>query len=316
MTAAKTALICGSVAYDTVMVFDGHFKDHILADRIHMLNVAFLVPGLRRNFGGCAGNIAYNLKLLGGDGKVMATVGTDFDPYRAWMRDCGLPLDLVRQLDDQYTAQAYITTDAANNQITAFHPGAMNHDHLNAVPTDGSIGLGIVAPESHAGMRQHAAQFVAAGIPFVFDPGQAMTLFNGEELRALIRQASWVAVNDYEASLLVERTGWSLEQIAAQVRAFIVTRGGEGSQIFADGTRHDIPAVTAPSIADPTGCGDAYRAGLLYGLQHGLDWPTTGRIASLMGAIKIAHHGTQNHRFARAEFATRYRAAFGVAAPF
>ena len=315
MTAAKTALICGSVAYDTVMVFDGHFKDHILADRIHMLNVAFLVPGLRRNFGGCAGNIAYNLKLLGGEGKVMATVGTDFEPYRAWMRDCGLALDHVRQLDHEYTAQAYITTDAANNQITAFHPGAMNHDHQNSVPTDGSIGLGIVAPESHAGMRLHASQFVAANIPFVFDPGQAMTLFKGEELRALIDQASWVAVNDYEASLLVERTGWSLNEIAARVQALVVTRGGEGSQIFVAGTQHDIPAVKPNEIADPTGCGDAYRAGLLYGLQHGLDWPTTGRIASLMGSIKIAHHGTQTHRFTRPEFAARYREAFGAAAP-
>lgn len=316
MTAANTALICGSVAYDTVMVFDGHFKDHILADRIHMLNVAFLVPGLRRNFGGCAGNIAYNLKLLGGEGKVMATVGSDFDPYRLWMRDCGLSLDHIRQLDHEYTAQAYITTDAANNQITAFHPGAMNHDHLNAVPTDGSIGLGIVAPESHAGMRLHARQFVAAGIPFVFDPGQAMTLFNGEELRALIDQASWVAVNDYEASLLVERTGWSLQEIAGRVRAFIVTRGGEGSHIYAGTVRHEIPPVAAKEIADPTGCGDAYRAGLLYGLQHGLDWPVTGRIASLLGSIKIAHHGTQNHRLSRGEFAARYREAFGVAAPF
>jgi adenosine kinase len=246
----------------------------------------------------------------------MATVGSDFDPYRAWMRDCGLSLDHIRQLDHEYTAQAYITTDAANNQITAFHPGAMNHDHLNAVPTDGSIGLGIVAPESHAGMRLHAKQFVAAGVPFVFDPGQAMTLFNGEELRALIDQASWVAVNDYEASLLVERTGWSLEEIAGRVRAFIVTRGGEGSHIYAGDVLHEIPPVAAKEIADPTGCGDAYRAGLLYGLQHGLDWPVTGRIASLLGSIKIAHHGTQNHRLSRSEFANRYRDAFGVAAPF
>ena len=310
-----SALICGSVAYDTVMVFEGHFKDHILADRIHMLNVAFLVPGLRRNFGGCAGNIAYNLKLIGGEGKVMATVGTDFAPYRAWMLDCGLSVEHIRELADEYTAQAYITTDAGNNQITAFHPGAMTHAHVNRVPTDAGITLGIVAPESHVGMLEHGAQFHAAGIPFIFDPGQAMTLLGPDDLRTLIDQSSWVAANDYEANLLVERTGWSLAEIAGRVQALIVTRGGEGSQIHAQGLIHEIPPVKAERIADPTGCGDAYRAGLLYGLQRGLDWPTTGRIASLMGALKIAHHGTQNHRFGREEFAARYRDAFGGAFP-
>ena len=306
------ALICGSVAYDTVMVFEGHFKDHILADRIHMLNVAFLVPGLRRNFGGCAGNIAYNLKLLGGQGKVMATVGMDFGPYRAWMQNCGLSLDHIRQLEDEYTAQAYITTDADNNQITAFHPGAMNHAHVNHVPKNAGIDLGIVAPESHIGMLEHAAQFAAADIPFIFDPGQAMTLLGPDDLRTLIGQSRWVAVNDYEASLLVERTGWSLEEIATKVAALIVTRGAVGSHIHVDGKMIEIPAVAPEKIADPTGCGDAYRGGLLFGLQRGLDWETTGRIASLMGSIKIAQHGTQNHRFSREEFATRYRAAFGV----
>ncbi|MFZ9709369.1 MAG: carbohydrate kinase family protein [Steroidobacteraceae bacterium] len=310
-----SALICGSVAYDTVMVFEGHFKDHILADRIHMLNVAFLVPGLRRNFGGCAGNIAYNLKLIGGEGKVMATVGSDFAPYRAWMQDCGLSLEFIRELADEYTAQAYITTDAANNQITAFHPGAMTRAHLNHVPRDAGISLGIVAPESHTGMLEHAAQFHAAGIPFIFDPGQAMTLLGPQDLRTMIEQASWVAVNDYEASLLVERTGWSFEQIAERVQALIVTRGGEGSRIHAQGVVHEIPPVRAARIEDPTGCGDAYRAGLLYGLQRGLEWPTTGRIASLMGALKIAHHGTQNHRYGRDEFARLYREAFGAAFP-
>ena len=308
-----TALICGSVAYDTVMVFEGHFKDHILADRIHMLNVAFLVPGLRRNFGGCAGNIAYNLKLLGGDGKVMATVGMDFGPYRAWMLDNGLPLDHIRQLEDEYTAQAYITTDADNNQITAFHPGAMNHAHVNKVPKTAGIRLGIVAPESHLGMCEHASQFAANGIPFIFDPGQAMTLLGPDDLRTMIGQASWVAVNDYEASLLVERTGWSLADIAGKVKALIVTRGSQGSHIHADGTLHEIPPVKPAQVADPTGCGDAYRGGLLFGLQRGLDWATTGRIASLMGSIKIGHHGTQTHRFTREEFAQRYRTEFGVA---
>ena len=306
------ALICGSVAYDTVMVFEGHFKDHILADRIHMLNVAFLVPGLRRNFGGCAGNIAYNLKLLGGQGKVMATVGMDFGPYRAWMQNCGLSLDHIRQLEDEYTAQAYITTDADNNQITAFHPGAMNHAHVNHVPKNAGIDLGIVAPESHVGMLEHAAQFAAAGIPFIFDPGQAMTLLGPDDLRTLIGQSRWVAVNDYEASLLVERTGWSLEEIATKVAALIVTRGAVGSHIHVDGKMIEIPAVAPEKIADPTGCGDAFRAGMLYGLTHDMDWMTIGRLSSLMGSIKIAQHGTQNHRFSREEFATRYRAAFGV----
>ncbi len=307
-----TALICGSVAYDTVMVFDGHFKDHILADRIHMLNVAFLVPALRRNFGGCAGNIGYNLKLIGGDGRIMATVGVDFGPYRAWMKDCGLSTEFVREMADEYTAQAYITTDADNNQITAFHPGAMNHAHVNHVPKAAGLRLGIVAPENRDGMKLHAEQFAAAGIPFIFDPGQAMTLFNGEELSAFIDKATWVAANDYEASLLCERTGRSLEQIAAKVKALIVTRGGEGSHIYADGHRHEIPVGKPRKIADPTGCGDAYRAGLLYGLQKGLDWPTVGRVASLMGSIKIEQHGTQNHRFAPDEFAVRYRECFGI----
>ncbi len=307
-----TVLICGSVAYDTVMVFEGRFKDHILADRIHMLNVAFLVPGLRRNFGGCAGNIGYNLRMLGGEGRVMAAVGMDFAPYRAWMTDCGLSTELIRQFDDEYTAQAYITTDADNNQITAFHPGAMNRAHLNTVPEGAGIRLGIVAPENREGMIQHAEQFAAAAIPFLFDPGQGMTLFNGDELRRFIDLASWVAANDYEASLLCERTGMSLEQIAARVEALIVTRGGQGSQIYARGTRIEIPVARPERVVDPTGCGDAYRAGLLFGLQRGLDWPTTGRVASLLGAVKIEQHGTQNHRIGFADFAARYRDAFGI----
>jgi adenosine kinase len=308
-----SALICGSVAYDTVMMFDGRFREHILADRIHMLNVAFLVPQMRRNFGGCAGNIGYNLKLLGGDGKVMATVGSDFGPYEGWMRDNGLVLDHVLRLGEEYTAQAYITTDLDNNQITAFHPGAMNFAHRNRVPSDGSITLGIVAPENRDGMLDHAAQFAAAGIPFIFDPGQAMPLFNGEDFRAFIDKATWVAVNDYESSVLVERTGWSLQEIAQHVEALVVTRGGEGSHIYAAGRRIEIPPVKAAKVADPTGCGDAYRAGLLYGLQRRLDWEATGRIASLMGALKIEQHGTQNHRFSRDDFARQYRAHFGAA---
>lgn len=310
-----TALICGSVAYDTVMVFEGRFKDHILADRIHLLNVSFLVPAMRRNFGGCAGNIAYNLKLLGGSGKIMATVGSDFGPYRAWLKDCGLTDEYIRELGEEYTPQAFITTDADNNQITAFHPGAMGRAQLNKVPTNGGITLGIVAPENREGMLEHADQFAAAGIPFIFDPGQALPLFDGADLRRFIEQATWVAANDYEASLISERTGMTAAQIATKVKALIITRGGQGSTIYADGREIAVPVARPDTIADPTGCGDAYRAGLIHGLQQGYDWLTTGRIASLTGALKIEKHGTQNHRFTRREFATRFEQNFGAALP-
>ena len=308
-----TALICGSMAYDTVMVFEGRFRDHILPDRIHMLNVSFLAPSMRRNFGGCAGNIAYNLKLLGGDGLIMATVGHDFAPYRSWLGERGIALTQVREVPGEFTAQAFITTDLDNNQITAFHPGAMNHSHLNQVSAVPGARIGIIAPDGRQGMLEHAAQFAAAGIPFIFDPGQGLPMFNGEELRALVGSASWVAVNDYEGSMLTERTGWSFTDIAARVRALIVTRGAEGSWIFAGGTRHEIPVARAAQLADPTGCGDAYRAGLLCGLQRGLDWPTTGRIASLAGALKIESHGTQQHHYDWAQFAVRFHDNFGFA---
>jgi adenosine kinase len=308
-----TALICGSLAYDTVMVFEGRFREHILADRLHMLNVSFLAPQMRRNFGGCAGNIAYNLKLLGGDGLIMATVGHDFLPYQSWLQERGIALDQVRSIAAEFTAQAYITTDLDDNQITAFHPGAMNHAHLNRVEQAAGVRLGVVAPDGRQGMIEHAAQFAAAGIPFLFDPGQGLPMYNGEELRAFITQANWVAVNDYEASMLSERTGWSPGEIAARVEALIITRGGAGSWIYATGTRHEIPPARPQRVADPTGCGDAYRAGLLYGLQRGVDWPGTGRIASLAGAIKIEHHGTQQHSYDWAEFALRFRDNFGYA---
>jgi adenosine kinase len=306
-----TALICGSLAYDTVMVFEGRFREHILPDRIHVLNVSFLAPSMRRNFGGCAGNIAYNLRLLGGEGLMMATVGHDFAPYQRWLQERGIALTHVREVPGEFTAQAYITTDLDGNQITAFHPGAMNHAHVNKVEAAAGAKLGIIAPDGRQGMLDHAAQFAAAGIPYMFDPGQGLPMFNGEELRGLVSRAAWVAVNDYEASLLTERCGWSAEQIAAQVRALVITRGGDGSWIYADGQRHEIPAARAAQLADPTGCGDAYRAGLLYGLQRGLDWPTTGRIAALAGTIKIEHHGTQHHRYDWAQFAARFRQEFG-----
>jgi adenosine kinase len=307
-----SALICGSMAYDTVMVFQGRFKEHILPDRIHMLNVSFLVPDLRRNFGGCAGNIAYNLRLLGGEGLAMATVGHDIAPYRAWFEGQGIGTAHLREITGEFTAQAYITTDLDDNQITAFHPGAMNHAHLNTVADAGpGVTLGLVSPDGRRGMIEHAAQFAAADVPFIFDPGQGLPMFSGEELREFIGKAAYVAVNDYEFSLLSERTGWPAAEIAKRVKALVVTRGGEGSWIYADGRRIDVPVARAERLADPTGCGDAYRAGLLFGLQRGLDWETTGRIASLAGAIKMEQHGTQQHRYTTDEFAARFRRQFG-----
>ena len=308
-----SALICGSMAFDTVMVFHGRFRDHILPDRIHLLNVSFLVPSLRRNFGGCAGNIAYNLALLGGDGSPMATVGHDFAPYANWLKVRGVDLTHIRTVDDEYTAQAFITTDLDDNQITAFHPGAMSQSHLNRVPDGAGISIGVVAPDGREGMVQHAEQFAAAGIPLLFDPGQGLPMFDGPQLLAFVEKSTWIAVNDYEGQLLAERTGLSLAEIAARVRALIVTRGAEGSVILADGCEFQIPAVRPEAVVDPTGCGDAYRAGLIYGLQNGLDWETTGRVASLLGSIKIAHAGTQHHRFTRDEFEQRFRTAFGRA---
>jgi len=305
-----SALICGSLAYDTVMVYPGRFRDQILANKIHMLNVSFMVPTLRRNFGGCAGNIAYNLKLLDGEGHAMGAVGHDFRPYQEWLDFNGMTSRYVRVIDDEYTAQAYITTDLDDNQITAFHPGAMNHSHQLEVPRDAGITIGILAPDGRDGMITHAAQFARAGIPFVFDPGQALPLFGGQDLEAFIDQASWVTVNDYEAQLLQERTGLATRDLAARVKAYVVTRGPEGSLIHTDGRIIEVPPVRAAQVVDPTGCGDAYRAGLLYGLMRGIDWETTGRIASLMGSIKIANTGTQHHKLAPGEFKEQFHAAF------
>ena len=306
-----SALICGSIAYDNIMVFQGRFQDQILPDQIHVLNVSFLVPALRREFGGCAANIAYNLRLLGDAGYPMATVGHDFGPYRDWLRQRGVPLDHVRQLGDAWTAVCYITTDLADNQITAFHPGAMEQAHLNKVPADAGIRWGMVSPDGRQAMLEHAEQFAAAGIPFVFDPGQGLPMFGGQELTRFIELADVVAVNDYEGKMLTQRTGLSEAEIAARVDAFIVTRGAEGSIIMAGGERLEIPAAAPEAVVDPTGCGDAYRAGLLHGLLHEADWSTTGRIASLMGAIKVESPGTQNHLFDRESFSERFMASFG-----
>ena len=307
----KAALICGSVAFDTIMVFQDRFKNHILPDKIHMLNVSFLVPQMRREFGGCAGNIAYNLMLLGDRGYPMATVGRDFGLYAEWMKKTGVPTDYVRVIDSEHTAQGFVTTDLDDNQIWAFHPGAMQLSHQNKVSDARDVAIGIVAPDGRDGMIQHAAQFAAAGIPFIFDPGQGLPMFSGEELRAFIEQATWVAVNDYEWQLVQEKTRLSAQEIASKVEALIVTKGAEGSLIYTQGRELVIPCAKANTVVDPTGCGDAYRAGLIHGLLHGFDWETTGRIASLIGAIKIESRGTQNHTFSAAQFEQRYLAAFG-----
>ncbi len=306
-----TALICGSYAYDSVMTFPDRFKNHILPDKVHMLNVSFLVPEMRREFGGCAGNIAYNLNLLGGDVLPMATVGKDFAPYAKWMDKCGIDRTLVVMKDDEYTGQAFITTDLDDNQITAFHPGAMGLSHENSVSDASGISIGIVSPDGRDGMIQHAKEFKAADIPFIFDPGQGMPMFDGDDLLAFIEQATWVTVNDYEAEMLQQRTGLSAKEIASKVDAYIVTLGSKGSLIYANETQYEIPCAEASALCDPTGCGDAYRAGLLYGLMNDLNWETTGRIASLIGAIKMGHHGPQNHDFNRKDFAQMYEKNFG-----
>jgi adenosine kinase len=312
MRGGKAALICGSVAYDTILVFPDQFKSHILPDKIHILNVSFLVPEMRREYGGCAANIAYGLTLLGDRALPMATVGHDFGPYRERLVSLGLSLEHVKVIDEAFTAQAFITTDLDDNQITAFHPGAMQYAHLNKVSdVRAKVGLGIVAPDGRQAMIDHAEQFAAAGIPFIFDPGQGLPMFTGAELEHFIEQASWVAVNDYEWGLMHQKTGLTQAQITDRVKALIVTRGADGSMVHTKERTWTIPCVRPRAVVDPTGCGDAYRAGLIHGLLHGLDWETTGRLASLMGAIKIETRGPQNHQFARPELLRRYGESFG-----
>lgn len=299
-------LICGSLAFDTIMVFQDQFQNHILPDKIHKLSVAFLTPEMRREFGGTAGNIAYNLQLLEGNPLIMATVGQDFGPYTDWLMKNNLNTTHIKQVPDSFTAQAFITTDIDDNQITAFHPGAMNESHQNSVNDAKDVQLAIIAPDGRDGMFQHAKECHDAGIPFMFDPGQGLPMFNGEELLHFIEMADYLAVNDYESQVIQDKTGLSLEALAAKVKALIVTLGGEGSQIYADGEIHEIPCVEAEAIVDPTGCGDAYRAGLLYGMSQGWDWQTCGRLASTMGSIKIAHKGGQNHALSREEIQDIY----------
>ena len=306
-----SVLICGSIAYDNIMVFPDRFRHHILPDQIHILNVSFLVPEMRREFGGCAGNIAYNLKLLGGEPLMMATVGRDADPYLERFEALGIPVGHVRRIDEAFTAQCFITTDLDDNQITAFHPGAMSFSHENRVSDAQGVKLGIVAPDGRDGMLTHARQFADAGIPFVFDPGQGLPMFDGADLLDFLELATWCTVNDYEARMLCERTGLSEAQVAERVSAFIVTLGGEGSRVYHDGTMSDVACVPADELLDPTGCGDAYRGGLLYGLSRGADIVSSARLASVMGSIKIASRGGQNHAPTRTEIERRFRASFG-----
>jgi adenosine kinase len=304
-------LICGSLAYDTIMVFRDRFGRHILPDKTHMISVSFTVGDMRREWGGCAGNIAYNLKALGGDPVVMATIGDDGAPYRERLAALGVAADGVRSVPGAFTAQAYIITDLEDNQITAFHPGAMGHSHESRVGDVEGVRLGIVAPDGRDGMLKHAAEFRAAKIPFVLDPGQAMTLFSGDELVDMIDAATVVAVNDYEARLIAERTGLAIEEIARRVEALVVTLGAEGSRIHVGAATIHVPAVRPSALVDPTGCGDAHRAALLYGMAQGWDWQKTGRLGSLLGSIKIAARGGQNHAVDRDLVAAMYAKEFG-----
>jgi adenosine kinase len=303
-------LICGSMAFDTIMVFQDQFKKHILPDQIHILNVAFLVPQMRREFGGCAGNIAYNLQLLGGNPLIMATVGDDFETYVTRLAKLGLSQKHIRLIPETYTGQAFITTDLDDNQITAFHPGAMSFSEKNSVADATDVTLGIVSPDGRSGMLQHAREFHEAGIPFVFDPGQGMPMFDGGELLNFVEQADYVTVNDYEAKLLQDKTGKSIEELAKRTRALIVTLGAKGSVIYSEGKEINIPTAVPTEVLDPTGCGDAYRAGVLHGIQQGWDWESTGRLASLMGAIKIASRGGQNHAPTRDELSDLFKKHF------
>jgi adenosine kinase len=309
MPSSRT-LICGSLAFDTIMVFPDRFGRHILPHQVHMLSVSFQIGQMRREWGGCAGNIAYNLKAISGDPVVMATLGDDGAPYRDRLARLGISADGVRTVPGTYTAQAYIITDLDDNQITAFHPGAMNCSHENEVADVSDIGLGIVAPDGRDGMRAHVEQFANAGIPFVFDPGQGLPLFSGPELIEMIDAATYLAVNDYEAELLAERTGLAQEDLARRVEAMIVTQGADGSRIHADGRVLQIPPVAPAALVDPTGCGDAYRAGLLYGIARQWDWERTGRLAAILGSVKIASQGGQNHALDRDTVAAIYAETF------
>lgn len=289
------AIICGSLAFDTIMTFEGRFAEQILPDQLHILNVSFLVPSMRRDFGGCAGNIAYSLKLLGGEPLPMAMLGSDGADYLQRLDDLGISRRHVGQAQDIYTAQAMIMTDRDNNQITAFHPGAMMQAHTARIEPDAAVTVGIIAPDGRDAMLQHAAQFVAAGIPFVFDPGQGLPMFNGQELSAFVEQASWVAVNDYEAKMLCDRTGHSLTEISHKVQGLVVTLGANGCDVWIEGQKTHVPAVAPAQVVDPTGCGDAWRGALLFGLERGWSLERCAALGNRVGALKIAQRGPQNY---------------------
>jgi adenosine kinase len=289
-----SALICGSLAFDTIMTFHGRFAEQILPDQLHILNVSFLVPQLRRDFGGCAGNIAYSLKVLGGTPLPMATVGSDGRDYIARMQQLGIDTEFVREVGDTYTAQAMIMTDVDNNQITAFHPGAMMQAHRTRIAAREDIKLGMISPDGRDAMLEHALQFEAAGIPFVFDPGQGLPMFDGRELASFIDAATWVTVNDYEGKMLSERTGWSSAEISRRVEGLIVTLGEHGCEIWVNGEKTHVPGVKAADVVDPTGCGDAWRGALLYGLEQGWPLAKCAELGNRVGAVKIASKGPQN----------------------
>ena len=307
----KTSLICGSLAIDIIMQYEGRFGDTLLADQLHKVNVSFLVPTMRTEFGGCSGNIAYNLKLLGGEPRIVGVMGQDCAAYLERFQKLGISTENIMIKKDAYNAQCFVTADSDNNQINAFHPGAMSFAHENDVAKAGPAGIAIISPDGHLGMLQHADTLAKLKVPFIFDPGQQLPMFSPEELIGFIDKATYVTTNDYEIELLMDRTGLTLPDIAGRLEALIVTRGEKGSEIYTKGGRIDIPAVQAEAVLDPTGCGDAYRAGLLYGLTNELGWETTGRLASLLGAIKIAHKGAQNHVLTKEEIADRFEAAFG-----
>ncbi len=290
------AVICGSLAFDTIMTFEGRFADQILPDQLHILNVSFLVPGLRRDFGGCAGNIAYSLNALGGTALPMATVGSDGADYLERLRSLGISTEFVRQVNDTFTAQAMIMNDRDNNQITAFHPGAMQQAHVTRVTAREDIRLGIVAPDGREAMLQHAEQFKAADIPFVFDPGQGLPMFDGKELGHFVELASWVVVNDYEGKMLSQRTGWSLAEISKRVRGLVVTLAAEGCEVWINGEREHVPAVKPEAVIEPTGCGDAWRGALLFGLEQGWPLARCAALGNRLGALKIAQRGPQNYK--------------------
>lgn len=311
MPAAFTTVVCGSLAYDNIMLFRGRFGERILPDKVHILNVAFDVPDMRREFGGCAGNIAYNLALLGDRPLMLAAAGSDFAPYRLRFGKLGIDMALVSELPDQLTAQAYIITDLDDNQITAFHPGAMDHAHCRKLPADTGAQLGLISPDGRQAMLDHAAQMHEAGIPFLFDPGQGLGKFDGRELREFIRMAACVAVNSYEAEMLKRATGWNRERICEETQALIVTEGAQGARIHHRGQCETIPPARVDEVVDPTGCGDAFRAGLAYGIVRGWDWKDTGRLAALLGAIKAGSAGTQNHHFDRERLQREFKENYG-----